>query len=146
MNKDFTVPKIPIKLQIMRERHTDFQDCRLFLSSASRYDHGPETVLEFLNSGLDFVPVELNGKVDIINIGCIMAFLDDSESIGGRGKHIVLALKDGKVFTCQMGERLPESHSRIQDYLNLDTIFLEFIFENARLFVNKTMISTATDQ
>ncbi len=146
MNKDFTVPKIPIKLQIMRESDSDFQDCRLFLSSASRYDRGPETLLEFLNSGLDFVPVELNGKVDIMNIRHIMVFRDDSDSIDERGKRIVLALKNGKVFTCQMGAKLPESHSRIQDYLNLDTIFLEFISENVRLFVNKVMILTATDQ
>ncbi|MCK5878213.1 MAG: hypothetical protein KAH24_00430 [Holophagae bacterium] len=146
MNKDFKVPKIPIKLQILREGDTDFQDCRLFLSSASRHHHGPETVSEFLNTGSDFIPVELDGKVRILNIKQIAVFRDVSVSVDGGGKPILLTLKNARSFTVQLSEILPENHSRTQDYLNCEDMFLEFISENEHLIVNKTMIVSAVDQ
>ena len=146
MNKDYSVPKIPVTIQVLRRGTAGFQNCRIFLSAASRHHNGRETIAEFLNSGLDFLPVELEGKVNILNLRHIMAFRDVSESMSGDGRHILLTLKDRKLFTVQLGEILPESHNRTQDFLNTDELFVEFIFESAKLFVNKTMILSAVDQ
>lgn len=146
MNKDFKVPKVPMKLQVLREEDSGFHDCCLFLSGTSRHHHGPETVLEFLNAGSDFVPVELDGKVKILNTSLIVAFRDASIHVEGEGKHILLTLKNARSFTVQLGEILQEGHSRTQDYLNYEGKFLEFISENARLIVNKAMIVSAVDQ
>ena len=146
MNKDFKIPKIPRKLEILREGASGFHTCRLFLSSTSRRHHGPETVSEFLNAGSDFVPVELDGKVKVLNIQQVIAFRDISERVEIEGKYVLLTLRNAKMFTIQLEEILPESQSRTQDYLNSENVFLEFVSESARLFVNKTMIVSAVDQ
>jgi len=146
MNRDFKVPKIPTKLQILREGASGFQECSLFLSSASPSHNGPETVSEFLNSGPEFVPVELEGKVNILNLNHIVAFRDVSEHREGVGKHILLTLRSTKLFTVQLTEILPESRGRAQDYLNRTDIFLEFVSESTQLLLNKNMIVSATDQ
>ena len=146
MNKDFKVPKIPTSLRILRDGAAGFQECRLFLSGASPFHHGPETVLEFLNGGSDFVPVEMEGKVNVLNLNHIVAFRDVSEHSEGVGRHILLTLRTTRLFTVQLTEILPESRGRIQDYLNTTDMFLEFVSENTRLFLNKNMIVSAADQ
>jgi len=146
MNKDFKVPKIPTSLRILRDGASGFQECRLFLSSASPFHHGPETVLEFLNGGPEFVPVELEGKVNILNLNHIVAFSNVAEHREGVGRHILLTLRTTRLFTVQLTEILPESQSRVQDYLNTTDMFLEFVSENTQLFLNKNMIVSATDQ
>lgn len=146
MNKDFKVPKIPTLLRILRDGASGFQECRLFLSSASPFHHGPETVLEFLNGGSDFVPVEMEGKVNILNLNHVVAFCDDSEHGAGIGKHFLVTTKNSKLFKVQLTEILPESQRRVQDYLNTTDIFLEFVAEHTHLYLNKNKIVSVVDQ
>ena len=146
MNKDFKVPKIPKELEILREGASGFHPCRVFLSSLSRHHRGPETVTEFLNDGMAFVPVELDGKISVLNLYNVIAFRDISRQVEGFGKPFQLTLEKARLFVVQSGERLPESRGRTQDYLNTEGTFLEFVFENAQFYVNKRYIISAVDQ
>ncbi len=146
MNKNFVVPKIPVELQILREGASGFHPCRLFLSSLSPHHYGPESIVEFLNNEVNFVPVELDGKIHILNLHQIMVFRDISGKFEGFGKTVKLTLKNTRLFMVRQAEELPESHCRTQDYLNNKGLFVEFISDETRIFVNKSFIVSAVDQ
>ncbi len=146
MNRDFRIPKIQKKLQILRAGVSGFHECVVYLSERSRHYNGPETISEFLNDGPAFVPVELDGRVNILNTHHIMAFRDNSERVTGTGRYIQIVLENGRLFTVQLEEQLPESHRRTQDYLNSGALFLEFVSEKFCLYVNREFIISAVDQ
>ncbi len=122
---------------------------QVFLESNSPFHSGIESLDEFLNHRpADFFPF-LDSEKELfyqVNRNQLLFLEEELASTGPIiGPPALVSLNNGGTLTVSMIADLPSSHSRLQDYLNLDKRFLVFLQEKSLFYVNRRAIVKVTE-
>lgn len=141
---DYKIPKIETKVEILvDQKNQKSEKYILFLNEYSRYQKGQETLYEFLNKGRDFIPLKnpANREFFILNINDILYLKEQKKSQEPQSlKKVILYLKNNVELELNHFKPLPDSQSRVLDYLNGKNQFVVFIQKDRKIFVNKKKI------
>ena len=137
------IPKIEVKVDIvMVDSMSKTEECSLFLNQHSQFHKGSETLEEFLNSGQSFIPVKrtITGKFFILNIDALI-WAREKIKVEEKGEKTMFIHFPGQnSLEVRHFQILPESHSRTVDIFNAANVFLPFLHENCKVYINKTKI------
>lgn len=141
---DYKIPKLEVKAEIFTDHSgTHPENFFLFLSEYSRYRKGPETIFEFLNKGKAFIPLRnaSTGSFIVLNVTEIIYLKEDNETrIPPSVKQVKLYLKNHLDLVVDHFKPLPDSQSRVLDYLNDKNQFIVFFHEGCKIYINKEKI------
>jgi hypothetical protein len=147
---DYRIPKIEMTAEIAIDTGVVFEHAEytLFLDKFSRYRKGEETIYEFLNKRNEFIPLKKfsTGEFVIVNMKDI-AYVKEREPFPAQYQRRIKLIMEHN-FQLEVGHinPLPDSHSRVLDYLNQDTPFLLFYHEDQKIFINKYKIIQVKEQ
>jgi hypothetical protein len=142
---DYRIPKIEAKVDILVDDEIHkAEEYILFLDEFSRYRKGKETLYEFLNKKKEkeFIPLKnvSTGEFVILKLDEII-YIKEKEIFSNHSiKEIVLTLKNKIQLEVGHFNPLPDSQSRVLDYLNQEVIFILFYHDERKIFVNKNKI------
>jgi hypothetical protein len=142
---DYRIPKIEAKVDILVDDEIhEAEEYILFLDEFSRYRKGKETLYEFLNKKKEkeFIPLKnvSTGEFVILKLDEII-YIKEKEKFSNHSiKEIVLTLKNKIQLEVGHFNPLPDSQSRVLDYLNQEVIFILFYHDERKIFVNKNKI------
>ena len=145
MNEGLKVPKRPVDLEVLFCNSNEFVPCRVFLSEMSRFQKGQEKLIEFLNTGRWFVPIERGGQINVVNLHFVAAFRAEADVEYTRLRDTRIVLHNEVTFDVAEFEPLPENRSRTIDFLNSEKQFLEFLEDGHILYINKLEIMRVVD-
>lgn len=141
---DYKIPKIEIHTDIAVDNGTtfDIDEYILFLNQFSRYRKGQETIYEFLNKKKEFIPAKRanSGDLAILNHAQIVYVREKEKQKLPPHRQLVLFLKNSVQLEVGHVNPLPDSQSRVLDYLNQETEFILFYHDQQKIFVNKNKI------
>jgi len=147
---DYKIPKIEVKVEILIDHGQAKlpEAYLLFLNEFSRYRKGQETVFEFLNKKKKFIPLKYSGTNEflVMNLDEIIFVRETSLMEVEADQKVILFLKNHVQLEVDHFNPLPDSHSRILDYLNQESQFILFAHNGHKLFVNKHKIITLKEQ
>ena len=117
----------------------------LFLNKFSAHHSGEETVLEVLNDKSKFIPAMIpNGHESfaILNIDSVfyVTELDQSETESQKAD-LCIQFITGEKTEFRIHEELPGNKSRAVDFLNSERLFLTFLKNNHKVYINKNKIN-----
>lgn len=118
----------------------------LFLSPASALRWGKESIGELLNGDRKSLPMELKTKeVVLLNRSAIvMAFSKEEEETpvltNTRRIPVEVVLRSGEILRGEIHNDLPETHSRLSDYLNRTDIFFHLQTGDTVCFVSNGFV------
>lgn len=137
------IPKIEVKVDIvMIDGMSKTEECSLFLNQHSQFHRGSETLEEFLNSEQLFIPVKrtITGKFFILNTDALI-WVREKTKAEEKGEKVMFVHFSGQnSLEVRNFQILPESHSRTVDIFNTANVFLPFLHENCKVYINKTKI------
>lgn len=143
---DYKIPKIKVKADVVINQEGETpKKCILFLNEFSRYRKGKETILEFLNKEKEncFIPMQIadTGQFIIVCVNELVYVKEQEESQPPPApKRLVIHMVNNIDLDVDFFRLLPESHSRVLDYLNDKTQFIVFYQGNRKIYVNKYKI------
>jgi len=141
---DYRIPKVEIKSDIAIDNGVAFEEDEyiMFLDKISRYRHGEETVFEFLSKKKGFIPLKKSssGEFIIVNMDDIAYIREKEKNVLSLQRQIKLYMKNNLSLELGHINPLPDSQSRVLDYLNQDSLFLLFYQEDQKIFINKSKI------
>jgi hypothetical protein len=116
----------------------------LFLDEFSRYRRGKETMYEFLNKRKEkeFIPLKScnTGELFLMKLDDII-FVKEKDRSGQQSlQEIVFTLRNNIQLEVGHINPLPESQSRVLDYLNQEVRFIVFYHDERKIFINKNKI------
>lgn len=112
-----------------------------FLSPTSAHRLGPESMEELLNGDRSFLPLELNREdVALVSRNAIVMVLtaEKGEETIPRGPAKIAAeitLRSGKTLQGNIRHDLPETHSRLSDFVNRSGTFFHIEIASQDCFV-----------
>lgn len=143
---DYIIPKIEVKVDIMIDDETNprVEEHVLFLDEFSRYRKGRETIYEFLNQKKEkeFIPLKNcnSGEFFLLKLDDIV-FVKEKERFNSQTfQEIVFTLRNNVRMEVGHFNPLPESQSRVLDYLNQEVLFIMFSHDERKIFINKNKI------
>lgn len=144
---DYKIPKIQANVDIMIHQcgktvDTQEEEYILFLNEFSRYRKGPESVYEFLNKKKKFIPLKacITGEFMALNIDAIYYVREKEIFDAVPSQQISLQLENNIQLEVDHFNQLPDSQSRILDYLNQESQFILFRHREQKIFINKNKI------
>jgi len=144
---DYKIPKIQIKVDIMVHHNVMGKESQegeylLFLNEFSRYRKGPETVYEFLNKKKKFIPLKAcgSGEFMALNIDALIYVREKEIFDASTSQSLTLFLENNVLLEVEHFNQLPDSQSRVLDYLNQESQFILFRHHEQKIFVNKHKI------
>jgi hypothetical protein len=144
--RDYIIPKIEVKVDMLIDAETSsaIEEYILFLDEFSRYRRGKETIYEFLNKRKEkeFIPIKSckNGEFFLLKLDDII-FVKEKEKSGQQSlQEIVFTLRNNIQLEVGHINPLPESQSRVLDYLNQEVRFIVFYHDERKIFINKNKI------
>ncbi len=147
---DYKIPKVEVKVDIVIDdkKNPNEEEYILYLNEYSRYRKGQETLFEFLNKKQEFIPVKrcINEEFFILNSDDIIYIKEKEKSTAQVQRKIVLYLKNNFHMELDHINPLPDSQSRVLDYLNQETHFLLFYWNDLKIFINKSKILKVKEQ
>jgi hypothetical protein len=143
---DFKIPKVQVNVEILIDNGLttgEAEEYTIFLSEYSRYRKGKETTFEFLNKKKDFIPLKKvsTGEIEILRAGEIIYVKEKTKSQSASQQYVTLFFRNNLRLEVGHVNPLPDSHSRVLDYLNQESRFLLFYSNEQKLFVNKSKIA-----
>jgi hypothetical protein len=143
---DYKIPKIEAKVDILIDDETtsEAKEYILFLDEFSRYRKGKETLYEFLNKKKEkeFIPLKNfnSGEFIILKLDDIV-YVKEKEIYSHQSfQEVVLSLRNNIQLEVGHFNPLPDSQSRVLDYLNQEVQFILFYHDERKIFVNKNKI------
>lgn len=140
---DLKISKIEVKVDMaMVDSMSKTEEGSLFLNQHSQHHRGSETLEEFLNSGQSFIPVKrtITGKFFILNINTLL-WVREKTKVEEKGEKTMFIHFPGQnSLEVRHFQALPETHSRTVDIFNTASVFLPFLHENCKVYINKTKI------
>ena len=137
------IPKIEVRVDmVMVDSMPKTEECSLFLNQHSQFHRGSETLEEFLNSGQSFIPVKrtTTGKFFILNTDALI-WVREKIKVEEKGeKKMFIHFSGQNSLEVRHFQILPEFYSRTVDIFNITNVFLPFLHENCKVYVNKTKI------
>jgi len=127
-------------------------DVNFYLSPYANEHSGKELILDILNSGSAFLPVEdtNTGAIFFINTDNIM-YLEiaerdlEEETLLSREKRVQVELTNHETLEMSFFIEMPEERSRVSDYLNFTPRFIYLCGKEKDLIVNKTYVFSVKD-
>lgn len=143
---DYIIPKIEVKVDILVDGETNprIEEYILFLDEFSRFRKGKETIYEFLNKRKEkeFIPLKNcnTGELFLMKLDNII-FVKEKERSGQQSlQEIVFTLRNNIQLQVGHSNPLPDSQSRVLDYLNQEVQFIVFFHDERKIFINKNKI------
>jgi hypothetical protein len=139
------IERIKKQVEVVLEDGTRMEGS-LFLSPASAYRWGKESIEELLNGDRRYLPVELISKeVVLLNKGAIvMAVSKEREaepiSTNARKIPVEVVLRSGEMLRGDVHNDLPVTHSRLSDYLNHTDAFFHIEVGSLDFFVSNGFV------
>ncbi len=144
MTLDYKIPKIEAKVLILFDQDTgEPTEYSIFLNEFSRYRKGQESISEFLNKDRGFIPVKntATGEYSVANINHIVYLIDQKEfQTTDEPKHVSIDLINNRKLEAEHFKPMPDSQSRLLDFLNEQSKFVVFGFNGHKIFINKNKI------
>lgn len=144
---DLVIPKTAVLVDILQ---TD-RECEgfyLFLNQVSPLRNGPQTLEEFLNSQLLFMPAKraIDGRFQILN-GWNIIYVREKEAAGEQPLMLIqVELRNQETLVAGPYEPMPAANARPIDFLNSPNVFLAFIQGQTRIYINKNHILRAGER
>jgi hypothetical protein len=148
---NYRIPKIEVKIEVLiNQESTVPGEYILFLNEFSRYRKGEETIFEFLNKEKEkcFIPLKnaVTGEFIIVCTDELIYVKEQEETqIPPSIKRLRLQMTNNIQLEVDHFKLLPESQSRVLDYLNDKSQLIVFYQENRKIYINKTKIRTVTE-
>lgn len=148
---NYRIPKIEIKTEVLiNEEGAAPGEYILFLNEFSRYRKGEETIFEFLNKEKEkcFIPLKnvVTGEFIIVCTDELIYVKEQEEAqVPPSIKRLILFMTNNIQLEVDHFKLLPESQSRVLDYLNDKTQFIVFYQENRKIYINKSKIRTVKE-
>jgi hypothetical protein len=144
---DYKIPKIEVKVDILIDEGDDSnpapREFTLFLNEYSRYRKGQETIFEFLNKRKQFIPVKASSTKEFfaLNLDDVL-YVREQESFNAKSeqRQVMLFFRHSINLEVSYISPLPDSQSRLIDYLNQEGQFILFSQGDKKVFVNKDKI------
>ena len=148
---NYKIPKIEAKVTVfIDDERIPEEEYIMFLDEFSRYRKGKETIYEFLNKkkSNEFVPLKHSGTGGfvILNLDDIVYVKEEEKSNKQSHQKVLLYLKNNTQLEVDHFNPLPDSQSRVLDYLNQEVQFILFYHENRKIFINKSKIIRIKEQ
>jgi hypothetical protein len=145
VKETYRVPKREIKVDIVIDKISGSnysKEYTLFLNEFSRFSSGEETIYEYLNSNIQFIPLKApsSNELLIVNIDDIIYIKEKENSDIPSCQELIVFFREDFELKVKQYNQLPKSHSRIIDYLNQENRFVSFLFENQKIYINKNKI------
>jgi hypothetical protein len=147
---NYKIPKVQVKADIL-VHHGDVEwpeEYMMFLNEYSRYRKGQESIYEFLNKKKKFIPLKVCSSGEFIGLN-----LDDIIYVREKNKFeiqtdlkLTLYLKNNVQIEVDHFNQLPDSQSRVLDYLNQESQFILFRHEECKIFINRHKIIKVIEQ
>jgi hypothetical protein len=151
----YRIPKHKVRVRIRSARGQE-EDVVLFLADFAEGHSGPERPGDLFRAGVDFCVAENEGG-DVIflhrrSVSTVTVALEDELDdalVGGdpvaadldTETAVTVVLEDGLALTGVTRFRLPEAHSRLQDFLNSSEPFLPIYRGEEIVLINKSRIA-----
>lgn len=147
MSDELKVPKVEHDVELLLEGQEGYVTYLLFLNRFSRFQRGPETLEEYLNSESAFCPAKRkkDGEVHILSVDHLLVVRDTQSAATAGGRRVTVELTGGGRLELAMIEDLPEHHSRPLDLFNLERRFLGFVSDDRPVFVNRSRVVRVWD-
>lgn len=149
---DYKIPKISVKTDVLIDEENGVpREYILFLNEFSRYRKGEETIFEFLNKEKEscFIPMKIaeTGKFLIVCSSELIYVREQAEfQPPPTPKRLVLHMVNNMDLEVDFFKLLPESQSRVLDYLNDKSMFVVFYQDNRKIYINKNKIRTVEEK
>jgi len=147
---DYKIPKVEVRAYIALDNGLTFEQDEyvIFLDQFSRYRKSEQSIYEFLNSKNGFIPLKNcdAGEFLIVNINDVVYVKEKEKFIGQYERKIKLQMENNFLLEVDHINPLPDSHSRVLDYLNQETDFLLFYHDDRKIFINKKKILRVKDR
>jgi len=140
---DYRIPKVEVKVDVLLDDGTSkLEEYGMFLNKLSRYRKGQESIYEYLNAKKKFIPLKQTSlnEVVILNQEEIIFLMEKEPSPAESQRKVVVFLKNGFQLEVDHFKPLPDSHSRVLDYLNEENQFILFFYNDRKIFINKNKI------
>lgn len=137
------IPKNKKSVELLLNYDETPNNYTIYLNKFSRFATGEETLIEFINSGKNFIPAmeESTEDTNIINIDNIIYILDLENQQKKGEKKLEIYLTNNQTLIVEHFEELPMSHSRPLDALNDNRKFLPYLFKSKIIYINKKNIA-----
>ncbi|MBN1971315.1 MAG: hypothetical protein JXR48_17610 [Candidatus Delongbacteria bacterium] len=148
---DVNIPKLKKNVEIYLSHGGDFRilECMIFLNKYSAIHKGEESVEEYLNSDICFIPVmdTQTNEFNILNkrhIICLKTEVEDEKGSLPR-VNFDIHFDNGKIIKAGfLNDTLPKFRSRPLDYLNSGNNFIEFEMDEKITYFNTNHINRVT--
>ncbi len=141
--ENYKVEKIKTTVDIlMDDGNNELCGYNIYLNKYSRYKKGKESISELIESKKFVIPVIKEDGKDflILNKNEIVYIKEREVSLIQNQKNIKLFLKNNIVLEAELLKIHKDSRARVLDYFNTDNIFLEFIYNDAKIYINKNKV------
>jgi len=151
-NINYKIPKIEAKVGVLLDEKDvpEVEEYILFLDQFSRYRKGKETIFEFLNKKKpnQFIPLKhcRTGEFVILNLDDIVYLEEREKTITQSHQKVDLILRNTTRLEVDHFNPLPDSQSRVLDYLNQEIQFILFYRNEHKVFINKRKIIRAKEK
>jgi hypothetical protein len=142
------IPKKEVVVELLSDAsESDFKRYSLYINMQSPLHSGEETIDEYLNSEVLFLPANENdtNKFVILNKHHILIIKTDSPTEITTNKTLTIALQNNSNYIVAINTPLPAFHSRPVDFMNSAQTFLQFSENGRVIFFNKNKILFLTE-
>jgi hypothetical protein len=148
-NQNFKISKIERPVEILLDLEpVQPETFTLFLNQYSRFGTREESLAEFLNSNTGFIPVRSgkSGTPALINLqeAIYIRETESAQPMTAR-KKISLLLRNRTEMAVEHFQEMPDSRSRLLDFLNGDEQFICFLQEGTRIYINRDKIIRSSE-
>lgn len=152
--KQFQIPKHTFIASVQIPGEGQPTRLSFFLGESAQDHGGPERPSDLLNGAQTFLPaMDERGRVAILNLELVasVTITTDEEVAPGSGflrditttrAPVTVVLDDGTRLTGRFEYDLPDTHRRLQDYLNLDARFFMLVEDHSIRFINRRRVAS----
>jgi len=146
----YRIPKKEIVVEVLLVSSSLPQKQALLLDAITKTGQ-PETLSEYLKRDLTFIPSKkfisgINTNLNVFifyNINRIHYIREIEKTATGKNPELLyLSLVNNQNMKLSIPDEIKDQYSRVMDYLNNKSMFLQFIFHGSRIFINKNSIDS----
>ncbi|MEE9910620.1 MAG: hypothetical protein K4571_02750 [Deltaproteobacteria bacterium] len=119
---------------------------KFFVSAVSAFRDGGELIVELLAKDRNYIPFESDdGKIVLLRKeNMMMVFLEEDEADnylpGFKQVPVVIHLLTGQIMSGKVSFALPETHSRLSDFLNSRDAFFRLEVEGKNYLIQNRFV------
>jgi hypothetical protein len=125
---------------------------KVFLHLQNELLSGPERVSDALNNGENFLALETDEGIELLNLDMVISVsvaaeeeIDPLLTLGNR-RRIWLQTALGEEFTAEIYINLPSDKTRVKDFLNQPSRFLPILHQDKIIYIARNRIMSVRDE